>query len=87
MREMYTQRLDAPSVELYTILHYSLSVSTVRFTGLWILECILVVAQWCPTLCDPTDCSPPGSSVHGIPQARMEWVAISSSMGSSRPKD
>ena len=36
-----------------------------------------VVAQLCPTLCDPMDCSPPGSSVHGILQARiMEWVAI-----------
>ena len=36
------------------------------------------VAQSCPTLCDPVDCSPPGSSVHGSLQARMlEWVAIS----------
>ena len=34
--------------------------------------------QSCPTLCDPMDCSPPGSSVHGILQARIaEWVAIS----------
>ena len=39
--------------------------------------CVLV-AQSCPTLCDPMDCSPLGSSVHGIFQARiMEWVAIS----------
>ena len=37
-----------------------------------------VVAQSCPTLCDPMDCSPPDSSVHGIFQARiLEWVAIS----------
>ena len=36
------------------------------------------VAQSCPTLCDPMDCSLPGSSVHGIFQARiLEWVAIS----------
>ena len=36
------------------------------------------------TLCDPMDCSPPGSSVHGILQARtLEWVAISSFRGSS----
>ena len=35
--------------------------------------------QWCPALCDPVDCNPSGSSVHGILQARiMEWVAISS---------
>ena len=33
--------------------------------------------QSCPTLCDPMDCSPPGSSAHGIFQARtLEWVAI-----------
>ena len=38
----------------------------------------LLVTQLCLTLCDPMDCSPPGSSVHGIFQARiMEWVAIS----------
>ena len=35
------------------------------------------VAQLCPTLSDPMDCSPPGSSIHGIFQARvLEWVAI-----------
>ena len=40
--------------------------------------------QSCPALCDPMDHSPPGSSVHGILQARiLEWVAISSSRGSS----
>ena len=44
--------------------------------------------KWCPTLCDPLGCSPPGSSVHGIFQARvLEWVASSSSRGSSRPRD
>ena len=42
------------------------------------------VAQSCLTLCDPMDCSLPGSSVHGIFQAReLEWVAISFSRGSS----
>ena len=42
------------------------------------------VAQSCPTLCDPMDCSLPGFSVHGIFQARvLEWVAISFSRGSS----
>ena len=44
--------------------------------------------QSCPTLCDPMDCSPPGSSVNGIFQARiLEQVAISSSREFSRPKD
>ena len=42
----------------------------------------------CPTLCNPRDYSPPGSSIHGILQARiLEWVAISSSRGSSQPRD
>ena len=46
------------------------------------------VTQSCPTLCDPMDCSPPGSSVHGILQARiLEWVSISFPRGSSRPRD
>ena len=40
-----------------------------------------LVAKSCLTLCDPIDCSPPGSSVHGISQARiLEWVAISFSI-------
>ena len=44
-------------------------------------------AQPCPTLCDPMDCSPPGSSVHGTSQARiLEWVVNSFSRGSSQPK-
>ena len=44
--------------------------------------------QSCLTLCNPMDCSPPGSSILGILQARiLEWVAISFSRGSSRPRD
>ena len=44
--------------------------------------------QSCPTLCNPVDCSLPGSSVHGILQVRiLEWVAISSSRGFSQPRD
>ena len=43
------------------------------------------VTQSCPTLCEPMDCSPPGSSVHGIFWARiLEWVAIPFSRGSSQ---
>ena len=50
--------------------------------------CIVLVAQSCLTLCDSLDCSPPGSSVHGILQARMlEWVAIPFSRRSSWPRD
>ena len=48
----------------------------------------VLVAQSCPTLCDSMDCSPPGTSVHGILQARiLEWSAIPFSKGSSQPRD
>ena len=48
----------------------------------------MLVAQSCPTLCDPMDSSPQESSVHGIFQARiLEWVAISSFGGFSQLKD
>ena len=46
------------------------------------------VVQLCPTLCNPVGCSLPGSSIHGILQARiLEWVSISFSRGSSQPRD
>ena len=46
------------------------------------------VTQLCLTLRDPMDCSPPGSSIHGIFQARIpEWIALPSSRGSSLPRD
>ena len=47
-----------------------------------------LIPQLCPTLCDPIDGSPPGSSVPGILQGRiLEWVAIPFSKGSSQPRD
>ena len=47
-----------------------------------------MVTALCPTLCDPLDCSPLGSSVHRISQARiLEWVALPFSRGSSWPRD
>ena len=49
--------------------------------------CVCLAAQSRPTLCDPMDCSPPGSSVHGISQATiLEWVDISFSRGSSQAR-
>ena len=50
--------------------------------------CCAQLLQSCPTLCDPMDCSMPGSSVHGILWARiLEWVAMPSFRGSSQPRD
>ena len=58
-----------------------------------------ITAQWishvhaksllsCPALCNLMDCSPPGTSAHGILQARiLEWIAMPSSRGSSQPRD
>ena len=59
-----------------------ITVYTVR-----VCVCVLV-AQLCPTLCNPMDCSPLGSSVHGILQARiLKWVAISFCRRSSQSRD
>ena len=50
--------------------------------------CSHSVTKLCPTLCNPVNCSPPGSSVHGISQARiLEWVVISFYGRSSQPRD
>ena len=67
-----------------------LSIEEMRERSIYqnVLTFLSEVAQSCPTLCDPVDHSPPGSSVHGILQARiLEWVAISFSRGSSWPRD
>ena len=62
--------------------------TTVQLCSFYILAKWSEVAQSCPTLCDPMDCSLPSSSTHGIFQARiLEWVAISFSRWPSRPRD
>ena len=54
----------------------------------WSILCCAKVTQSCLTLCNPLDCSLPGSSVHGNLQERiLEWVAMPSSRGSSQPRD
>ena len=61
-----------------------------KSTLVWFLSTYLMLCwpESCPTLWDPMDCSPPGSSVHWILQARiLEWVAISFSSESSQPRD
>ena len=60
-----------------------MSTKNRNYTGVDVL-----IAQLCQTLCNLMDCSPPGSSVHGILQARiLEWVTISFFRESSQSKD
>ena len=67
---------------------FMISFPVHRSTLYKVSEQVSEVAQLCPTLCDPVDCSLPGSSIHGILQTRiLEWVAISFSRGSSRSRD
>ena len=62
--------------------------NNIKFKTIIFLICMCSVAQWRLTLCDPLDCSLPGSSVHGIFQAKvLEWVAISFSRGSYWSRD
>ena len=76
-------KLNTKGDILRVFCHYSLQCSS------WCLcESETEVAQSCPTLCDPMDCSLPSSSVHEIFQAIvLEWIAISFSRGSSRSRD
>ena len=74
--------------------HWSCVTSNKLIQVLWTLILVKMrmkwseVAQLCLTLCDPVDCSLPGSSVHGVFQARvLEWVAIAFSRGSSGRRD
>ena len=66
---------------------HSVFWGTWSFLWLGSFCCSYSVSKSCPTLCNPMDCSPPGSSVHGISQAKiLEWVAVFFSRGSSRTR-
>ena len=61
---------------------YSKNIELPVLKDTLVVVVILLDAQLCLTLCDPMDCSPPSSSVHGISQARiLEWVAVPFSRG------
>ena len=73
------------SLKLRKLLHYNHIKNSISEFVPWVQARSL---QSCPTLCDPIDYSPPGSSIHWILQARiLEWFAMPSSRGSSRPRD
>ena len=87
--------IDYIPVAVLTNYHTFCSLKQCKFIVWWFwrskvqnksVPCL--VAHLCPTLCDPMDCSPPGSSVHGILGARiLEEVAMPSSRGSSQARD
>ena len=74
---------------VFSLFHFSyLSIASVTFRIIWIPCAYVKVSQSCPTLCSPMNCSLPGSSLRGLPQATvLEWVANSFSRGSSPPRD
>ena len=79
----------APNFLLRTVdcTEHTMAVCSIGST-IKILKCEVLVIQLCLTLCNPMDCSLPGSFVHRILQARMlEWVAVSFSRGSSWLRD
>ena len=66
-------------IELFYLVFVPHNAGTYFDTHLYIRKVEVLVTQSCPALCDPMDCSLPGSSVHGFLQARiLEWVAIHS---------
>ena len=72
-----------PISTVYRNSQYFWNSSEFSFRCMCVCVCMCVVVQSCLTLCDPMDCSPPGSSLHGIFRARiLEWVANSYSRGS-----
>ena len=73
-------------IYIHIYMHTYICIHTHIYT--YICMCMCKVTQSYLTLCDPVDCSPPGSSVHGILQARiLEWIAMSFSSRSSQPRD
>ena len=72
-------------VYIHSFIHSTNTIEHLLYVGIYR---VVLVVQLCPTLCDPTDCSLPGSSVHEILQAGiLGWVAIPFSRGSSQPRD
>ena len=70
------------------LLHCRQTLYRLSYLYLVVISITCVHAQLCLTFCEPMNCSPPGSSLHRIHQARiLEWVAICYSRGSSQPRD
>ena len=73
---------------IYSILHTHTKCTYIYNMCIHLYVCAYIHFQSCPTLCNPMDCSLPGSCVHGIFQAIvLEWIAMSFSRESSQPRD
>ena len=80
--------IDSLPAACVSFFSWALIDSKSNSTLLPVIGLNVACAQSCLTLCDPMTCSPPGSHVHGVSQARIsECVAISSFRGSSQPRD
>ena len=85
LREKNTTGKDQQLYSMYILLWKCFSVLSFNLSPVFESEVKVLAAQLCPILCEFMDCTPPGFSVYGILQARiLEWVAISSSRGSSQ---
>ena len=84
-RDNSVVNLSSPQI----LFSYLLLPWTFLFLFIFLLKYVCAKSlQLCPSLCDPMDCSSPGSSVYGILQARiLEWVVMPSFRGSSQPRD
>ena len=82
------QRLHTLRVGRFTTSAEAFSVQDYLWYSLSVKACLCCVLKSCLTLCDPMDCSLPGSSVHGVLQAEiLEWIAMPSARRSSQPRD
>ena len=82
-----SNHVNIPNVTQMVILE-DVGHLTLPTSSIYLYHTYHAFAQSYPTHCDPLYCIPPGSSVHGVFQARiLEWVASSSSRRSSRPRD
>ena len=87
LQSLFTQKRDKTDSSIWKNFVLRNTPSELDSTHWPNCQCVLV-AQSCPTLWDPVDCGPPGSSVRGILQAKiLEWAAISFSRRFSRPRD
>ena len=87
--DLGTEQQQSQTLRNTALEQINIQIANYGATGFcWKLVVLVLVVQSCPTFCNPMERSPPGSSVHGILQARiLEWAAMPFSRGSSWPRD